>query len=345
MDNKGSVLIISLWVLTALVLFAIGLSHRAAVNLRLSRYQRDILKASCFARAGINMAISELEKDEKEAVYDGLNETWSTGIDPDTKKPLFTGRALKEGSLGTFTVRYIYEDDSYLCMQDEGRKLSINLAGELGKQQLIELLLFKGISEDEAIGLASTVVDWIDPDDIDSLTKGREMDIFKNEQIKKSEELIMPLEYFYQVRYGVGFHEKAQEVYHKIEDSLTALPESGLNLNTVSGPVLTVFIKALLKVNNSDFLIPRADGLVNKINLFKENNVFDSSDANRVIAELTDYNLTDEEKDIINQLNGLITVKSDNFRIACTGSVNGMNKKIIAIYDRAAKKIAYWHEN
>lgn len=344
MDNKGSILIISLWVLTALVVFAIGLGHRAAINLRLSRYQRDVLRASCFAKSGINMAISELERDGRETTYDSLNETWSTGIDPDTKDPLFKDRVLKEGLSGTFTVRYAYGEDSYLCMEDEGRKLSINRVGELGKQQLIELLLLKGFSEDDSIGIASTVVDWIDPDCLDTSARGREGD-FKNEEFERIEELIMPLEYFYQMKKGAGFREKAQEAYHKIENSLTARLESGLNLNTVSSPALDAFIKALLKVNKKASLISKVEGLINKIDLFRENDVFHSSDTNRVMAELTDHNLTNEEKDIINQLNGLVTVKSDNFRINCTGSINGMNKKIIAIYDRAAKKIAYWHEN
>ena len=57
MNKKASILMINLWILALLVIFAIGLGHRASINLRLLRYQRDALKASLFANAGINKAV------------------------------------------------------------------------------------------------------------------------------------------------------------------------------------------------------------------------------------------------------------------------------------------------
>ncbi|MBI5144843.1 MAG: hypothetical protein HZA27_01505, partial [Candidatus Omnitrophica bacterium] len=51
MVKKGSVLIISLWILAILVVFAVSLAQRAAASLRLARYQRDGLKAYLLAKA------------------------------------------------------------------------------------------------------------------------------------------------------------------------------------------------------------------------------------------------------------------------------------------------------
>jgi len=48
---------ISLWILAILVVFALGLGRRAMMNLRIAKYQKDKLKASCLARAGIKQAI------------------------------------------------------------------------------------------------------------------------------------------------------------------------------------------------------------------------------------------------------------------------------------------------
>ncbi len=57
---------ISLWILAILVVFALGLGRRAMMNLRIARYQKDKLKASCLARAGIKQGIAGLDTALKE---------------------------------------------------------------------------------------------------------------------------------------------------------------------------------------------------------------------------------------------------------------------------------------
>ena len=66
MRNKAQVLIISLWILAILALLSVSIAHRVSLGLRLSRYQKERLKAAYLAKAGINIAIAEIEKDKNE---------------------------------------------------------------------------------------------------------------------------------------------------------------------------------------------------------------------------------------------------------------------------------------
>ena len=63
MNKRASVLMIVLWILAALVLFALGLGHRASIHLKISSFQKDRIKAGFLARAGIQKAIFLLEQD------------------------------------------------------------------------------------------------------------------------------------------------------------------------------------------------------------------------------------------------------------------------------------------
>jgi len=67
-----------------LSMFAVGLGRRAAINLKLARYQRDSLKARYLALAGVNLAAEVIKGIPQDRVY--LTQTWSTGLDKDNKE-------------------------------------------------------------------------------------------------------------------------------------------------------------------------------------------------------------------------------------------------------------------
>jgi type II secretory pathway component PulK len=75
MNKKAQTLMISLWILAILVILAVGMGHRVSMALRMSRYQRESLKAWGRALAGLNQMIETLLKDSNE--YDALNEDWA----------------------------------------------------------------------------------------------------------------------------------------------------------------------------------------------------------------------------------------------------------------------------
>ena len=95
MDNglwtkKGSILILTLWVLSFLTIFAVGLSYNVSGQLRMASHFQDRLKAYYLANAGIERAIVELAADETSA-SDSLDEAWANNEEFFKEAPVGNG--------------------------------------------------------------------------------------------------------------------------------------------------------------------------------------------------------------------------------------------------------------
>lgn len=342
MNKKGSILMISLWILAILVIFALGLGHRASINLRLVKYQRDRLKATYLAKAGINRAIVELEKDNQNQ-WDSLEEIWSTGIDSVTKKPLFENIEIPEGSGNRFTVKYLYDKDRnvYLCTEDEERKININgIDTNLKKQVLVRLLEFAGVENPSE--LKELLMKWIDS----AADAEDKENIFKNSSLKSQEELLIILEYFYKNRGENNPSEKAQNIYNKIKDLITVYGDEKININTVSIEILNnILMPALFNaLTSGSITYDQINDISQRIITVRNNGrIFDTSDIKGKLTSSS--NFSTEQQTAFNELNSYIAINSDNFRIASQGKVGNIIKNITTIYDREGKKIVYWHEN
>ncbi len=330
MDKKGSVLMIALWIVMFLVMFALSLGNNVFLNLRLARYQRDSLKAVWLAKSGINRAVWELEHDPN-GDYDGLDESWSTGLDG-SGKGIFENVKLREDCEGVFNVRYLFDKtkDKYLAVEDEERKLNVNAAK---KEQLIELFTSAGFSGD-AFELSEFILKW----------RGSTVtmeDIFKKEVLRVPEELLLVFEYFYQQKpmEKEEARAKAQELFNKIKDWVTVYGAGStgqLNINTASYDTLAILVNA------------KAQG--DKV---KEGAVADITD--RIIKLRGEKHLTksgdvsfdgliDKEQSLLDDLMKAVVFKSNNFRIQSAGSFANAARHIDVVYDRSKDKFVYWHE-
>lgn len=83
--KSGAILFIALWTLVILVILGIGISNRAASEIGLAKYLNERTTALYLAKAAVNRATLELEKDETPA-YDALYE-----LQEKRKKTLGTG--------------------------------------------------------------------------------------------------------------------------------------------------------------------------------------------------------------------------------------------------------------
>ena len=137
MYKRGSVLIIALWILTILVIFAVTIGHRASLNLKLARFQRDSLKANFLTQSDINKAIAVLENDGNE--FDALNEEWSAGKD----------------ASGLDILKNV-------TITDEERLLNINGTNETDKNRLFALLNLLNVQD--ALEIAILITDWQNPE-------------------------------------------------------------------------------------------------------------------------------------------------------------------------------------
>jgi len=336
-NKKGSVLIIALWILALLVIFAVGLGHRAAINLKLSGYQKDRLKSNYLARGGLALAILELKNDST-TDFDSLNEAWSTGLDINNnnifKKIIINDKYPKD----IVTVASLDDESAnkFICLTDEERKINLNKISDANTEKQVEQIFLKTGLESADIGAIIAIIKkWAGVKPVDAADPDK--DIFKKARLKVPEELLFILEYFYTQKDGSDkARDKAQGLYLKVKDYFTVYGSTGkININTASQEVLNAVVVA------TD---PLAQGLTDKIINYRDNTAPFKSDAD-VDAFITTTGLSGNEQTAMNSMKAnSIAYKSNNFKIESVGDTGKVSKRIIAIFDRSNKEIVKWHE-
>lgn len=133
MSQRGSVLILALWVLTILVILAVGVGFQMSLEAKVAGTHRDRLRALSLARSALSRAIWTLEQDDP--AVDSLDEPWATGIGKEGE-PLFEAVPLDESSGGSWSIFYEKEDpegsegeqELVYAFLDEDRKINLNRA-------------------------------------------------------------------------------------------------------------------------------------------------------------------------------------------------------------------------
>lgn len=322
-DRKGSVLMVSMWVLAMLVIFAIGLGRRASLNLKLSRLQRDGLRARFAAEAGIKKAIANLKNDQNN--YDSLDESWNAN------------QKISFGSGESFTLQ----------IADEERKININTAS----QELINAMLKEsGADEEKASRIAEYICIWRGDNNPSFDTEAEIYNISRKSYFKSVEELMIILDYFYQGIDNENYRKQAKELYENIKGLITVFPaedKSKVNINTVNPKALELMIKTSITGLEATGDTINADpaNLLNRILEYRRNNVFRDT----ALENSLDLSGPDESdfKKIITALKDSIDIESQNFRVTSTGEIKGtgVRSNIECVFDRKNEKKLYWHEN
>ena len=350
MNRKGSVVIISLWILVILALGAVGLGHRAAVTARLADYQKEKLKAACLARAGFNAAVSLLRIDRDANAVDHLNETWSTGVDPQTNMPLFENQPIQPERADNFSVRYLYDaqKNRYLCMSDEERKISIKAFDALRQKQFFELLVDLDWDRDRCSALVDLIAAWI-KETSGPATAADEERFYKHAPLAATEELLPILEFFYMRDHEEQPRLKARQAYEKIADYITVYTDGTLNINTASALVLHAAMNALVLAGDLEAVEGDVDDLVRRIITYRgQGGVFADVDPSATAAALEAIGapLDTGQKNILSSLKPLTSVQSSIFRIEARGvTAKKISHDVIGVASRrGTPKILFWHE-
>lgn len=198
MSRKGVILIATLWIITILSFLSLGIGSRVSMELRLSKYNTDRMKALYLATAGVAKCREVLSKDKND--YDSL---YYCGIMP----PGEDGNALDMESIfkdmgfrdGILIIAYRNEDGAEVFgMSDEERKININKAD---RKTLLNIFRDDGIAE--------------------ALMERRD----KNGDFALMEEVLLVE--------GV-----TPEIYKSVEGYITVYGEGKVNINTVSKKAL-----------------------------------------------------------------------------------------------------------
>lgn len=335
--KSASVLVITLWVLSFLSVFAVNLAYSTRGQLSYARHIQNRLKAYYLAKAGIEKATSELINDDN-AKSDTLIDTWAND------RKLFWESPLGEG---TFTVSYQLpvkrESErnwqvTFYGAMDESGKININKVSANVLSTLLECI--GEVSSDEADDIASAIIDWRDVDLIVSPggaenTYYQDLDIpyeCKDGKLELTEELLL-------VR-GV-----TPEIFQKINKVITVYGSGKVNINTAG---YATFYALGLSESLCRQIMEFRKGGDGKFGT-EDDETFSSVQAIRDVAPLFT-----EDSIRINKLiaENVLGIESNVFRISSSGQIksssNTYSRNIVCVLERFKQKapqILYWHEN
>ena len=327
MDKKSQALVISSWILVILTVVAVSLGHRVSMELRLSRYHRDSLKALYLANAGIELAIAELAKDAAANSYDSLNENWARNEDA------FREISPSANPNEFFTVSYEDVDTGLISYgaRDEERKIDINQANG---QLLTTLFTECGVDATKAAELANDIRIWTGKE-----TPPADYAYYDNLGYSVKAKPLVTVEEIALIK---GIEELDRATLRAITSLITVHGSNTININTASQTILEICALSVADPSAID----EARNLATLIIAFRQNGQsFESVDGADIKAKLN-IQPTDPKNSIIDALTPLLSSVSNTFLIEAEGNSNSVTKKITAIYNRDPdKKVVSWQEN
>lgn len=122
--RTGSLLVVTLWLVTILSVLAVAVARYLAVEIRLTRYAEAREQAKTLARSGIYLAMQRLQQDARGSggeAYDWLQDDWAAFPDGDPEDPSawlvrLPSAVADDAAAPAITVRFV----------DEERKLPLN---------------------------------------------------------------------------------------------------------------------------------------------------------------------------------------------------------------------------
>jgi len=331
--HKGSILILVLWSLFFLSTFTLSMGYGMRQRLMLVKHIEDNDRLHLIAKAGINLAVAELKKEDEVNSDDTLKGSWSNN------ESLFRNIELSDG---TFSVSYDYlESETGLekvkyGVVDEERKININTQNQEAISRIIQRAA--GLDSDEAGDLASSIVDWRDEDDTTS-PGGAEDYYYKgltlpypsrNKDFEVLDELLLVK--------GV-----TPDIYQSLLPFITIYGEGRVNINTTDREILTA--------------LGLAEETAEKIISFRRGeDAIDGTSDDQVFISYFDivpdlsqaYSLGPDE---ISRLSNLVAgnkigTSSDNFMIRSKAKLKDkdIGTEIICVYQESTRKILYWRQ-
>jgi len=326
--NRGSIVIVTLWVLAILLLLAVGLAYRVGLELRMARYAQDRLKTFYIAKAGVERAIAFLLKKDANS-FDALKEEWSQ------KESFFKEFHIGEGF---FSVSYPFLEEGREAVrygvEDEESRTPLNQADAAILQRI------PGMEED----LLFSIRAWRGDKDLTPEEMAREDNAYvslgrsysrKGEPFESLEELLL-------VR-GM-----TPSLYELMKRTFTVYGSGKVNLNTASAEVLEYLgldreiARRISDIRKGD------DGIWGTAddNAFEQVSDLSSPEALALLGLDQDQQLA-----LINFMTAqqnVLAVQSTAFRIQVEARLlqGRARKRVVAVVDRSKGKgtIRYWHE-
>ena len=183
-SRRGSLLVVTLWLVTILSVLAVGVGRYLSTELRLTKYRLARERAKALARSGVYLGMQRLAEDVQQQTgkpYDWLgDEYWAYPSRDNSEQPrVWIVDLLAEGQDVTALTGKITVE-----MQDEERRLTLNTEGH---DPLLAIALKQLLADYP--GIAEAIIDYQDSDDEGSDTGVVPPYVPKNGPIQAREEL------------------------------------------------------------------------------------------------------------------------------------------------------------
>ncbi|MFH1578369.1 MAG: hypothetical protein ABIC18_04800 [Candidatus Omnitrophota bacterium] len=329
MDNRASILVITLWSLFLLGMFAIHLGYNARQKIEFVKILNSRDNLYFIAEAGVKRAIVELNKKEP-SEYDVLNEAW--GNNPGIFQEVGVG-------YGTFDVCYSYLDyhsgryQTRYGLIDEERKVNLNKAELDVIQRLIMIVV--GLGKTEAQGLAAAIIDWRDKDSGLLVPEGSAEDRYYRNLPNPYEAKDADFEVFDELLLVRGV---SQELLEKIENYVTIYGDGRININTAGVEVLLALDLGIALVDKIISFRCGEDG----IEANSDDNIFSSP--NNITAELASFaELSIAELTSLHNLvsRGKLSTNSSNFMVRSIARLDNRQLETISIINREGEILSW----
>ena len=339
--KRGSILILTLWTLSFLTIFAVGLAGLVSGQLHFSSHLQDRLKMYYLAKAGIERAITVLAIDQTPD-SDTLNEIWSNSEEAFKEIPLDGGYVTVSYELtGTATDTQEGEPAEQVTLyglMDESSRININKAPVRVLKTMLENIA--QVEAEAASEIANSIVDWRDRDIIVS-PGGAENSYYetldapyscKNDDFQIPEELLL-------------VKGMTAQIFSDLSDVITIYGDEKVNINTAD---CRTFCALGLSSALAERIVQFRRG-ADEIDGTEDDNIFETVGSIRNIGSLFT-----QESEEINSLTSrnLLTVKSSIFRINSFGILKkgerNLQRKIVCVVQRFPDKptqLLYWQED
>ena len=329
-NKKGSILIVSLWVVTILFLLAIGLAYRVGLELHITRYAKERLKVFYIAKAGLSQAVAVLLKDSTSNAIDTFQEEWSEA------PSLFKEKEIGDGF---FSVSHVTRESSgggkvRYGMTDEESRIPLNLV----KADVLER------------------IPGLEPSLVLSLRAWRGDTDLSDEVIASEESYYASLDKPYP-RKGKPFETLEElllvngitpDLFEELKSVFTVYGSGKVNLNTASRETFVFLGLEESIAQRIQEVRQGEDGMSGTADDYSFEAVSDlvslktgdllGLDQDQQLA-LTNFLTKNQE---------LLSVQSTAFRLQVEGRLRQarVRKRIVAVVDRTAleETIRYWHE-
>ena len=252
-DKSGAVvLILVVWIMVILIAIVSEFSYSMRTEINITQNFKEEEEAYQLALAGIEHAKAEIRsvKEMQEVV---LNEEGVLIFDKDVIEPVRTK------NLGRGSFEYI--------ITDEDGKLDINIATH---EQLKYIFIESGLDPAEAAGIADSIFDWRDTNDLHMLN-GAEEDYYrdldepyssKDRPFDSIKELLLVKGMTEEILNGSIDEEDEEKTYSGVAGSLTVNGSKKINVNTAPRVVIEAVI-GIEAVEN--IMLQREAGSVSQI--------------------------------------------------------------------------------